>query len=110
MRTRTPFSRWIDATDLRISEATGLARSDVDLDQRLLHIRCAMYGKSRWVPIHRTTAAALFRYIGRRDLDPLAANTDSFFVFDHGRPGTTRSVEYAFKVLRPALQCHARGD
>jgi integrase len=68
MSTRTPFSRWIDATDLRISEATGLARSDVDLDPRLLHIRCAKYGKSRWVPIHRTTAAALLRYIGRRDL------------------------------------------
>ncbi|WP_459213486.1 site-specific integrase, partial [Paraburkholderia aspalathi] len=59
---------------------------------------------------HRTTAAALLRYIGKRDLDPLAADTESFFVFDYGRPATTRRVEYAFRVLRSALQWHARGD
>ncbi|MBK3824445.1 tyrosine-type recombinase/integrase, partial [Paraburkholderia aspalathi] len=40
------------ATGLRISEATGLARTDVNLEQRLLQIRHAKYGKSRWVPIH----------------------------------------------------------
>jgi integrase len=98
------------ATGLRISEATGLARSDVDLEQRLLHIRCAKFGKSRWVPIHHTTAEALRRYIRKRDRDPLAGNTDAFFVFDYGRPASTRSVEYAFKVLRSALQWRTRGD
>lgn len=36
----------IAATGLRISEATGLTRSDVDLEQRLLHIRCTKFGKS----------------------------------------------------------------
>jgi integrase len=98
------------ATGLRISEATGLGRPDVNLEQRLLHIRCAKYGKSRWVPIHRTTADALLSYARQRDRDPLAANTDSFFMFDYGRPASTRSVEYAFKVLRVTLQWHARGD
>ena len=98
------------ATGLRISEATVLGRPDVNLEQRLLHIRCAKYGKSRWVPIHRTTADALLSYARKRDRDPLAANTDSFFMFDYGRPASTRSVEYAFKVLRVTLQWHARGD
>jgi integrase len=98
------------ATGLRISEATGLARPDVDLEQRLLHIRCTKHGKSRWVPIHRTTAEALLRYARTRDRDALAASSDSFFVFDYGRPASTRSVEYAFKVLRAALQWRARGE
>lgn len=100
----------IAATGLRISEATGLARSDVDLEQRLLYIRCAKLGKSRWVPIHATTADALHRYVKKRDRDPLAGNTDAFFVFDYGRPASTRSVEYAFKLLRAALHWRARGD
>lgn len=100
----------IAATGLRISEATGLTRSDVDLKQRLLLVRCAKHGKSRWVPIHPTTADALRRYVKKRDRDPLAADTDSFFVFDYGRPASTRSVEYAFKVLRRDLRWRARGD
>ncbi|WP_244221232.1 tyrosine-type recombinase/integrase [Paraburkholderia aromaticivorans] len=70
---------------LRVSEATGLARSDVDLEQRL-HTRCAKFGKSRWVPIHRTTAEALHRYVRKRDRDLLAGNTEAFFEFDYGRP------------------------
>jgi integrase len=100
----------IAATGLRISEATGLTRLDVDLEQRLLHIRCAKFGKSRWVPIHPTTAEALQRYVRKRDDDPIAGNTNAFFVFDYGRPASTRSVEYAFKILRAALKWRARGD
>lgn len=98
------------ATGLRISEATSLTRSDVDLEQRLLHIRCAKFGKSRWVPLHATTATALRRYIQRRDQDPSARATDAFFVFDYGRCASTRSVEYAFQLLRTALKWRARGD
>ncbi|MEC5409368.1 tyrosine-type recombinase/integrase [Paraburkholderia sp. MPAMCS5] len=100
----------IAATGLRISEATGLTRSDVDLEKRLLHIRSAKFGKSRWVPIHPTTAAAMRRYARKRDRDSSTANTNAFFVFDYGRPASTRSVEYAFKILRTALKWRARGD
>jgi integrase len=99
----------IAATGLRISEATGLTRSDVDLEQRLLHIRCTKFGKSRWVPIHPTTAAAMRRYVRKRDRDFSTGNTNAFFVFDYGRPASTRSVEYAFKILRTALKWRARG-
>lgn len=100
----------IASTGLRISEATALTRSDVDLQQRLLLVRCAKFGKSRWVPLHTTTAAALRRYAQRRDRDPAAASTDAFFIFDYGRAASTRSVEYAFKLLRTALKWRARGD
>jgi len=99
----------IAATGLRISEATDLLRSDVDLKQRLLHIRHAKFGKSRWVPLHPTTVAALRRYAQRRDRDAHAAKSGCFFVFDYGHRASTRSVEYAFKILRGRLRWRSRG-
>ena len=99
----------IAATGLRISEATGLTRSDVDLDRCLLHIRQAKFGKSRWVPLHPTAAEALRRYAQLRDRDAMTANTEAFFVFDYGRTVSTLKVEYAFRLLRTALKWRARG-
>lgn len=99
----------IASTGLRTSEAIGLQRPDVDLECGLLHIRNTKFGKSRWVPLHPTTTQALQRYVQQRDRDPLAATTEMFFVFDDGRPATTRSLEYAFKLLRQRLQWRARG-
>ncbi len=98
------------STGLRISEATALTRSDVDLEYRLLHVRCAKFGKSRWVPIHPSTADALRRYVRKRDRDPLTANREAFFVFDYGRPASTGSVNYAFHLLCDALNWRPRGD
>lgn len=46
------------ATGPRISEATRLTRLDVDLEQRLPHIRCTKFDKSRWMPMHPTTAVS----------------------------------------------------
>jgi integrase/recombinase XerD len=49
---------------LRVSEAVGLDRSSVDLEQRL--VRCIGKGaKERVVPIGRETVAALRRYLAR---------------------------------------------
>lgn len=100
----------IASTGLRISEATGLKRADVDLERGLLHIPHAKFGKSRWVPLHPTTTGALQRYAQRRDRDPLTADSEAFFVFDYRRPASTRSLEYAFQVLRDQLKWHSRGD
>jgi integrase len=98
------------STGLRISEATGLQRSDVDLERRLLHIRHAKFGKSRLVPVHPTTADALRTYARRRDHDPLAAPAEAFFMFDYGRQASTRATEYAFKLLRQKLKWRSRGS
>lgn len=98
------------ATGLRVSEATGLTRSDVDLEQKRLYIRHAKFGKSRWVPIHPTVGVVLRSYLSKRDLDPFSGNTDAFFMFDYGRPASTRSVERAFRILRTTLRWRARGD
>jgi integrase len=97
------------AAGLRISEVVALRRADVMLEQGLLHIRHAKFGKFRWVPIHRTTVLALQRYARRRDEDPASAGTDAFFVFDRGQPATYRRLGYAFRELRRSLKWRARG-
>jgi integrase len=99
----------IVATGLRISEATGLKHSDVDLERGLLQIRNAKFGKTRFVPLHLTATRALRRYAKRRDRDPSSFTTEAFFVFDYGRAATTRSLEYAFQLLRNKLKWRARG-
>ncbi len=100
----------IASTGLRISEATGLTRSDVDFERGVLHIQHAKFGKSRWVPLHLSTILSLQHYAQRRDCDVLTANTDKFFVFDYGKAASTRSLEYAFRLLRRRLKWRARGD
>jgi integrase len=52
------------ATGLRISEALHLKPRDVDVEQELLMVHQTKFRKSRLVPLHPTTAAALKRYVG----------------------------------------------
>lgn len=99
----------IAATGLRISEATSLTRSDVDLKRGLLHIRHAKFGKSRLVPLHPSATCALRHYVQRRARDGTIPDTDAFFVFDYGRTASISSVEYAFRLLRQQLKWRARG-
>ena len=57
----------IAVTGLRLSEAIGLQRSDVGLDEGVLTVRQSKFGKSRLVPLHPTTREALLGYAERRD-------------------------------------------
>jgi integrase/recombinase XerD len=71
-------------TGLRTGEAMALDRADVDLDQGMLTIWRSKLGKSRQVPLHQTTTAALATYAARRDeLCPRPA-TRSFLVSGGG--------------------------
>ena len=99
----------IAATGLRVSEATGLARADVDLKLHRLHIRHAKFGKARWVPMHPSTTRALQAYALRRDHAKPPLCTDAFFVDDRGRAFQAANVQYAFKQLRQQLGWRARG-
>lgn len=74
----------IAVTGIRLSEATGLLRSDVDLDQGALTIRQSKFGKSRLVPLHPTTSAALRSYAERRDAYLGSHCGPHFFVAERG--------------------------
>jgi hypothetical protein len=68
----------------RLSEAMAIERDDVDLDMGVLTVRLTKFGKSRLVPLHPTTSAALSSYAKRRDahLGPRCGST--FFVAEQG--------------------------
>src|SRR5208283_884159 len=57
----------IAVTGMRLSEAIGLQRCSVDLEVDVLTVRQAKFGKSRPIPLHPTTRAALQSYAERRD-------------------------------------------
>ena len=99
------------ATGMRVSEVTGLTCADIDLEAKLIEVRDAKFGKSRWVPIQSTVADELDRYTQQRSLAPLPARRkNAYFISDYGRPVTTESVRYAFSLLRKQLGLQARGD
>lgn len=54
-------------TGLRVGEACGLDRADVDLPDLLLTVHDSKFGKHRLVPIHPSTAEALRVYAHARD-------------------------------------------
>ena len=73
------------ATGLRPGEASSLEIDDVDFKAGLLHIRESKFGKSRLVPIHPSTIAALKSYAEKRDRIFRKPITSCFFVSDYGR-------------------------
>jgi integrase len=59
--------------------------------------------------MHPSTRSALRRYAQRRDGEPQCDCREAFFVFDYGRSATTRSLHYAFRIVRQALHRRPRG-
>ena len=89
-------------TGMRVGEALGLDREDVDLKHALLTIRRAKGNKSRFVPLHPSTEHALRRFVAIRDRafpDPIAP-----FRF-----GQRVEVEQRLPLRLPGpIGCHAR--
>jgi integrase len=82
------------STGLRIGEAIRLTTGDVHLDHTppVLHIRETKFHKSRYVPLHPTTAAQLRRYLARRTALRYDAFSDVFFVSEPGQALTHRAL------------------
>jgi integrase/recombinase XerD len=72
------------ATGMRLGEALGLDRPDVDLDQGLLKVRRTKFNKSRWVPLHPTTRAKLQEYRRLRDRIFPHPQSPSFLLSEQG--------------------------
>jgi integrase/recombinase XerD len=54
-------------TGMRVSEASALNDDDIDWEDQVLNVRHAKFGKSRLVPVHTSTLAALASYIRERN-------------------------------------------
>lgn len=98
------------ATGLRVSEARRLGLGDVDLHNSILHVRATKCRKSRLVPLHPTTSAALRAYAEQRDRAVLSSRS-AFLVGAQGQPLPYSTIRTVFKRLRRALgweQLHPR--
>ncbi len=92
MRSMNRFRAWtystlfglLAVTGMRIGEALGLDRRDVDWTEGVLTIRGTKFHKSRLVPLHASTQRALRRYALRRDRLHPHAKTTAFFVSERG--------------------------
>jgi site-specific recombinase XerD len=114
-RTYTTLFGLLVATGMRVNEALGLDRPDVDLKLGMLHIRWGKFGKSRYLPVHPTTVVALKKYAQARDRLFPAPLTPAFFLSERGRRITEWIARYTFAKLsqgiglRAPAKGHGRG-
>ncbi len=106
----TPLRPWVfhcllgllSVTGLRISEALDLKLGDIDLDQAILTIRAAKFGRSRLVPIHPSTCAVLTEYLLRRE--QFFCRPVSLFVFVN-RYGNRLDVGHVHRTFYALSRC-----
>jgi integrase len=100
----------IAVTGMRISEAMGLESDDVDLDTGVLTVRLTKFGKSRLVPLHPTTRAALLSYAERRDAHLGSRCGSTFFVTEQGSRLLHQYVHRVFWRLSREIGLRRPGD
>jgi integrase/recombinase XerD len=99
--TYTTLFGLLAVTGMRVGEALGLDRADVDLAQALLTVRQTKGNQPRLVPIHPSTVQVLRRYERLRDRVCPQPISRHFFLSERGAPLTYCIVRYWFiKVSR----------
>ena len=97
------------ATGLRLSEALGLERKDLNLENPSLTVRQTKFKKSRLVPIHVSTAKALADYRQAVRGMPRQPGIESVFLTGEGWLLPKRTVHNTFEGIRRRLGWVARG-
>jgi integrase len=98
-RTYATLIGLLACTGLRISEALRFTRADLDKREGILFIRETKFRKSRLVPLHPSTTAALDGYARHRDRLVPAAQAEHFFITDRGTALRYGTVHWAFHKL-----------
>lgn len=88
---------------MRVGEAVGLDRDNVDLDVGVITIREAKFDRSRLVPLHATAATALARYTGERDRLCPKPRSAAFFLSATGTRLDRNGVDKTLRVLTSAM-------
>lgn len=103
----------IAAAGLRVSEALALLDADVDMSVGMLTVRQSKFAKSRRLPLHPSTVAALARYRRLRSRKVRTIAQTPFFVGTRGKrlgqPLSERQVHRVFIELRDRLGWVNRG-
>lgn len=95
-RTYATLFGLLAATGVRVSEALHLDDADVALATGLLTIRRTKFGKSRIVPVHRSTSDALREYADARGQLVPHRCTPAFFVSERGTRLSDDNTRHTF--------------
>ena len=88
---------------MRIGEAIGLTRGDVDLKGGVITIRHAKFDRTRLVPLHESTTTALCAYATERDRLCPRPRADVFFCSSVGTALDRSGVDKTFREITIAL-------
>jgi integrase/recombinase XerD len=109
----TPLRPWVfhcllgllSVTGLRISEALDLKLDDFDIEQGMLTIRAAKFGRSRLVPLHPSTCSVLLKYLERRNQFLGNRRSNYFFISNRGTRLDLGRVHRVFYALSRQPDC-----
>ena len=87
------------ATGIRVGEAIGLDRGDLDPEQGVVIVRHGKFGKSRELVLHRSTVDALARYLRRHDRPQTEPASPALFVSSTGSRLAYCDVQRTFRRL-----------
>jgi integrase/recombinase XerD len=90
------------STGCRIGEAISLERDDVDLTDGIVTIREGKFGRSRLVPLQKSTTDALASYVATRDRLCLEPRSRCLFVSSVGTTLVHQVVRQTFDRLATA--------
>ena len=88
---------------MRLGEAIGLERHDVDLRAGVITIRHAKFDRCRLVPLHPTTTAALSRYTAERDRRCPRPPSTAFFLTGAGTRLERSGVDKTLRTITTAI-------
>lgn len=95
-------------TGMRVGEAINLDRDDFDARSGVLVVRHAKFNKTRELPLHATTVAALRRYLSGREQQRRPERTAALFISSAGTRLLYCNVQWAFQRLVRQAGLHAR--
>jgi integrase len=95
---------------LRVGEALGLDRGDVDLHDGVMVVRSGKQGKQREVPLHDTTTTALVEYGHARDRSVREPQSEAFFLSPAGERVSRGPFNATFVTLIRRIGLEGRGQ
>jgi integrase len=101
----------LSVSGLRLSEARNLKLEDVNLKTAVLTIRGAKFGKTRLVPLHRSTCRVLAEYINRRQRHWAGRAVSSYlFVSSWGNRLDSGDIHRTFYALSRQIGLRGSSD
>lgn len=101
----------LSVSGLRLGEARNLKLQDVDLKAAVLTIRCSKFGKTRLVPLHRSTCKVLAEYIAKRGRHWVGRPVSPYlFVSSRGNRIDSAEIRRAFYKLSRQIGLRGLSD